>query len=286
MLVLSERKGALTKHDIWFAPAPRSVQALTLSKFYQCGSSSFHPLFIRETFPTLLIDLRQSEEDINAAISKTPASHIKRARRDGVIVSPISDYEEYAGFYNAITGAIGRPQLGKRPKGWNTDIRAFGALFEDKWLAMHSYICDREAKRARLLHSVSTFRSQEDTAKRNFLGRANRLLHHRCMMLFREEGFQTYDFGGYRPESPDPEIRGIARFKEGFGGTRRLEYHYVSIPRWLLTQAQTLLRRGRRSAGPSAGQRDNSHAAATNPSPAPAAPASARLAAYDTTTTK
>ena len=71
----------------------------------------------------------------------------------------------------------------------------------------------------RLVHSVSLFRDR-DPAYRALVGRANRWLHWRDLLLFKAQGVKRYDWGGMFEDESGPGHAGINRFKRSFGGQR------------------------------------------------------------------
>jgi hypothetical protein len=73
--------------------------------------------------------------------------------------------------------------------------------------------------RCRLLFSASHFRGQGETALRSLIGRANRLLHWRDLVAFKQQGFNCYDWGGWHAGTEEVLVR-INQFKESFGGDR------------------------------------------------------------------
>src|SRR5262249_37191050 len=117
-------------------------------------------------------------------------------------------------------------------------------------LSMHSYLVDRDRKRALLLHTASLFRNADDKQKRNKIGMANRLLHYRDMLFFKEQGCDIYDFGGYAKDTQDQDLININQFKEGFGGTIIEESHYTSIALALLRKASAIVKRQSRRKKP------------------------------------
>ena len=80
---------------------------------------------------------------------------------------------------------------------------------ENKSLVMHSYLCDKDNKRVRLLHSASLFRS-DDQNIRSLVGMANRFLHFKDMTYF---NYMVYDFGGYAFETNDEQLKNINDFR-------------------------------------------------------------------------
>ncbi|MBR0921206.1 GNAT family N-acetyltransferase [Bradyrhizobium diazoefficiens] len=73
-------------------------------------------------------------------------------------------------------------------------LRLGGMVHEGEVLVWHSYLLI--GSRVRPMHSASLFRGQAP-ARRNLIGRANRLLHWLEMQHFRDAGATLYDFGGW-----------------------------------------------------------------------------------------
>ena len=69
-----------------------------------------------------------------------------------------------------------------------------------------------------LFYSASLFRELDNSAIRNRIGRANRLLHWQDMLHFKAGGISVYDFGGWYAGDSDLERLRINKFKEEFGG--------------------------------------------------------------------
>lgn len=84
-------------------------------------------------------------------------------------------------------------------------------------LCVHTYLVD--GVRARLINSASIFRGA-DSGFRSLVGRANRYLHWRDMLYFKEQGYKIYDLGGLSTEVIDT----VSSFKRSFGGYQVTEY--------------------------------------------------------------
>jgi len=54
---------------------------------------------------------------------------------------------------------------------------------------------------------------------RNLVGRANKYLTVKNILHFKEEGYKTFDFGGYAKDTSDESLKGINNYKLLFGGT-------------------------------------------------------------------
>jgi hypothetical protein len=176
---------------------------------------------------TLMIDLRKDAEALLAEIAANTRYKIRRAeQRDHIgwecfqTPSPAC-LEEFCDAFNAFAAQKGQPRVDLRL----LSLLAAGGILELSRattarglpLAWHSYVC--VTGRARLLHSCSLFRSSDDSAFRNLIGRANRLLHWRDMLQFKDKGFVSYDLGGWHRAGTDPELVRINQFKGEFGGT-------------------------------------------------------------------
>jgi len=83
-------------------------------------------------------------------------------------------------------------------------------------------------KTAGLYYSVSCFRNR-DNDYRALVGRANRWLHWKDMLHFKDVGMERYDWGGLFEDESTPERAGINNFKRDFGGRQERTYH-CSVP--------------------------------------------------------
>lgn len=89
-------------------------------------------------------------------------------------------------------------------------------------ICLHAFICNNE--RARLLYSISNFRTQAETAtERRVISKIHRSLHWFEMMQFKKMNYKLYDLGGLAIDA-DPELENINHFKRGFGGQELKEY--------------------------------------------------------------
>jgi hypothetical protein len=82
---------------------------------------------------------------------------------------------------------------------------------------------DPESGRVRGLYSASRRLDTDDPKKARLVGNLNRMLHRHNMRLYKEEGFDTYDWGGISDDRSD----GRVRFKMSFGGAVVEEYTYL-----------------------------------------------------------
>lgn len=174
---------------------------------------------------TILIDLAPDPEVLLAAVSKDTRYEIRRAgEKDGleyeVVEATGQAVDEFAGYYAQFAALKGLPPLSTDylhtlARARSLDLSVIRQ--EGKVLVWHAYHRGRE--RVRLLHSVSLYRTAEDSARRNLVGRANRYHHWQDICRFRADAIALYDFGGWYEGAKDQEKVRINAFKEEFGGT-------------------------------------------------------------------
>jgi hypothetical protein len=174
-------------------------------------------------FLSMVTDLSVTEDAIAEKFGKDCRYKIRRAEtKDGLrmefITDPESRLDEFQAFYDTfamqksvapsyrqwLVGACKARQLVLTSASQNG-----GALV---W---HAYLTSGEA--AWLQYTGSCFRNKENDY-RALVGRANRWLHWREMLRFKEMGIKRYDWGGLFEDESVPENAGINRFKKDFGG--------------------------------------------------------------------
>ena len=120
-------------------------------------------------------------------------------------------------------------------------------------LVWHAYLTSGKA--AWLQYTGSCFRNKENDY-RALVGRANRWLHWKEMLQFKEMGLKRYDWGGLFEDESVPENAGINRFKKDFGGQQVRTYD-CTLPVTIRGRLWLPLRdawRRRNSAQPAAGR--------------------------------
>jgi hypothetical protein len=175
---------------------------------------------------TRTIDLTVDPDQIFSAFSRSNRNNIKLAgRRDGtkteIHLDPTdAELEEFFAYYDEFAASKGIPHIHRE------QLRALGRAGrlvlstahgpDETILAAHAYILQRD--RARLTHSASLFRRQDDSSERGRIGRANRILHWNDMLFFRELQTTSYDLGGWYTGTKDEGLSRINSFKREFGG--------------------------------------------------------------------
>jgi len=181
---------------------------------------------------TLVIDLAHDDDRLFEQMSKDTRSKLRRAMQKDLLqvaaaVDPSpGEVDEFADFYdgfaaaNSVSAAF-RPRLHALARHGNLVLTSVAGE-EREVLVRHAYVAARG--RGYMLYSGSVLGESGDSAVRNLIGRANRYLHWHDIRLFKERGFDLYDFGGLDVDERSPKTAGIARFKRGFGGEVRPVY--------------------------------------------------------------
>ena len=230
MIAITRSKCGIPISDIFFAKKIEEGGSGTPLCFFQQAATR-HPNF--KPVQTSAIDLTAPLEEISSPISKNTRYKIQRAEREGfvprLVMNPsIEEGSLYAHFYNTFAKHKGLPPCNRaKLKALSTSSALLLSSISDSdgnLLSAHAYVKDEEVGRARLLYSASHYRAMDDSAERNKVGRANRLLHWYEILTLKNLGFRLYDLGGIPLDSTDHEKNAIARFKLEFGGKLLVEY--------------------------------------------------------------
>jgi hypothetical protein len=230
--------------ECWFYDKPLKKDAFRIASYFNCKCRSQVPGFHRRAKFTMLIDLKNTEDELLYGLGASTRNEVRRAIKDNITVQPSEEPKELLHFYAEFVKTKNRtPATPSELALYWPHLLVTKAVLGGEVLVMHSTLLDREGGRAASLHSASLFRSADDSAKRRAVSRANRFLHYQDMVLCRRQGLAFYDLGGCSPNTSDPELAKITEFKESFGGTLIEESHYLSTPQYLLRQAKRILRR-------------------------------------------
>jgi len=185
-------------------------------------------------FLSMVTDLSAANEEIAGRFGKDCRYKIRRAEtRDGLrmehIADPRAKLDEFCAFYDAFAA---------EKSIWLSDRRWLAAACDACQLVLASVSRDGEAlawhaylvcaKAAWLQYTASAFRNR-DSDHRALVGRANRWLHWKEMLRFKDSGIERYDWGGLFEDETDPGNAGINRFKRDFGG-REVRTYDCTLP--------------------------------------------------------
>jgi lipid II:glycine glycyltransferase (peptidoglycan interpeptide bridge formation enzyme) len=215
----------LSRQEIWFHSG-----GYVPDRFYNvyCAADTApaekNLLHVKE-FKTTCIDLHQEAEAIFNSFHPTIRYEIRRAERENLSCKAHSNpseiecselircFDQFAKKKNIIPLSARRIHA----------LRKMGCLFITGSycgtvpVATHVYIVNDT--RVALLYSFHNFEFKDNKMR----GFANKFLHWKDILLFKEKGLALYDFGGIDADS----LPGISDFKLGFGGETRSQYSYI-----------------------------------------------------------
>lgn len=209
----------------WFA-APQDISNVAIANFFSYEKYDV-PGFHRTSGLTSVIDLSRSLEDIwlgmrNGFIRK----QIEQGQRRGIAVQQGGDFDEFYALYRTFARRM-QFQCVQR-----VSLRDHGILFtachDSALLAGGVFIGDGTYLRAWALASAGDEYGQGGRM-RELKGAANRLVLWEAIRWAKAQGYRAFDLGGMGPDDPNPHERGIAAFKEAFGGVRVDQHYYFKV---------------------------------------------------------
>jgi hypothetical protein len=231
--VFSYRKHLLRFSELWY-DEPHPGGGTDILVFNQAPEP--RPGLLWREKKTLVLDLAQSQERLQADLRKTYRAEIRTARdrdhlRCSLDLAPDPALRSrFYDFYDRFAQTKGlepleRPLLEQMALRGALALSQAGLEGEACPLVCHAYLV--YGGRARSLYSASLRLAERDPGRLSLMGRANRLLHWEDILRFRAEGLGLYDFGGWYGGTEDRQRLAINRFKEGFGGRRITEYDAI-----------------------------------------------------------
>src|SRR6266571_6910318 len=213
--------------EVWYDEEPRGDSGVDIVLYRQRAAPITNARYT--PFLSLVTDLSVDEDAITGKFRKETRDEIRRAEtRDGLhmefIIDSGSRLDEFRAFYDAFAG---EKSLEPSDHRWllaackARQLALTSASRNGEALVWHAYVMS--GKTARLQYTGSCFRTRENDY-RALVGRANRWLHWREMLRFKEVGIKRYDWGGLFEDESVPERAGINQFKKDFGGQRVRTY--------------------------------------------------------------
>ncbi|MGI9275466.1 MAG: hypothetical protein ACR2PT_11560 [Endozoicomonas sp.] len=234
MTNIETRKLFYKKQQYWFSPEPFDVQNCSAVYFYAVPNRVELTGFSRQPSPTLLIDLRQSTDDILKNMKKSCRYEVNKASRSNLVIARNQNHQRFFEVYRQFVS----------DKGYSTDMSTYWPVAERGTL----YTCSQDgaliaglmtledSSTSRWLISGSTRLSGSSRESRALSAIANRALVWEAILDARTRGKLWFDFGGYYDgeDRAHPEY-GIASFKRSFGGEEVMQYKYSRVySNWLL----------------------------------------------------
>ncbi len=213
--------------EVWYDEEPPADSGVDIVVYHQREAPIANA---RHTpFLSLVTDLSVEEDAIVAGFGKDCRYKIRRAEtKDGMRMEFISDPESRLDEFRAFYDAFAREKsLEPSDHQWLVaackarQLALTSASRNGEALVWHAYVMS--GKTARLQYTGSCFRNRENDY-RALVGRANRWLHWREMLRFKEMGIKRYDWGGLFEDESVPERAGINQFKKDFGGQQVRTY--------------------------------------------------------------
>ncbi len=213
--------------EVWYDEEPPRDSGVDIVLYCQRET----PIADARTVPffSLVTDLSVNEDAIMGQFGKDCRYKIRRAEtKDGLhmefLTDPESRLDEFRAFYDAFAR---QKSLEPSYHQWLVaactarQLVLTSASRNDEALVWHAYVMCGQT--ARLQYTGSCFRNKENDY-RALVGRANRWLHWREMLRFKEMGMTRYDWGGLFEDESVPERAGINQFKKDFGGRQERTY--------------------------------------------------------------
>lgn len=234
MIVVEKCKFGLSAIQKWFPLKVKSIDSLLILMYKQVDldvkTSNY---FIKEKSYTLHSDLRLSEDEIMKNYSSTIRNEIRRAERDGSVFNENESLDAFLSVFNDFAFQKGIAcQTKNKMNAFGSNLVLTSTSFNNVITAVHSYLIDLESKKIRLLHSA-TRRFSEDLDS-NMIARSNKYLHYMDMKMFKNSGFEIYDWGGIAFGSENESLQGINKFKESFGGHLIEQRNLYSLSYYLI----------------------------------------------------
>jgi hypothetical protein len=230
MLTVASRRGLLRDRLVFFADLEQSRAMLENVSPHEVvrlrhALADLHSLNLRAPVTatrTSRIDLTRDPDALLAGMNQTCRYQIRRAERmrGGFrIDAGQRATEDFLGLYNDFVSWKGytHPMRARRYRDFLAVSDVLVAYLDDEPAVGHLNLRDEQTLRVRMAFSASN--RAGDEMKRRLAGWLNRYLHWHEFLMYRDAGFETYDFGGIGDGTSS-----LARFKLSFGGEAEVGY--------------------------------------------------------------
>lgn len=214
-----------SRKEVWFYNGEKIKPATyTVFSAAQKQPSDLKSSFIEKYF-TSIIDLTRNEPDLFDAIHPTFRYDIRAAEKKGVqktaVLSPthadcvklVNDYQVFASEKDLPPLSLPRI-LAIREKG---KLLFTKAIYNGAEVATHIYITD-----GCTISLTSSFHNSSFTDSK-IRSEANKFLHWKDILDFKQAGLKKYDFGGINPQ----KLPGVSKFKASFGGETTENFRFI-----------------------------------------------------------
>lgn len=209
--------------------------------FYTAYEGNDVSLMKRSVMPTILIDLRPTEEEILMSFKSNTRNEVRKGIKEGYQIEKVDDIDFFVSYYNGFAQEKNLKPISKRDITKYGKVLIYKSTLNDQVLTMHANIVDEGKKLVRLLYSASVrFDAGVD---RKCVGISNRFLHYQEFVEFRKSGYEIYDFGGINEDPNNKEQYNITQFKKGFGGSICDSTFLMSYPAYVLLTIRNIFSR-------------------------------------------
>jgi hypothetical protein len=238
--------------EIWFDEEPGD-ERVDIIRYYR-RSESMAGVPYEESW-TILVDLTKDPDSLLAGFKKDTRNEIRRAAARDAFVYQVWDHpnaenvESFCDFYDRFASFRMYPLVCRAfiKSLADANILTLSQVSAQDGSAVSWHAFQGTRQRVRALYLPSICKESFDSSYRSLLGRANRYHHSRDMLWFKEHGVSIYDFGTYHPGTTDPNMAGVNKFKEEFGGWAAKTYDFqvgVTLLGRLVLRARKFLWRG------------------------------------------
>jgi hypothetical protein len=231
----------LKVYENWFQYKYRLKDAIGLNVYWHIKKQDTEKIpAVKFVSHTIELDLLQDADTINSNFSKQIRQQARIAETDGINCTFQNDIDVFVEFFNEFAKKKNTDLVSKRRMEELGDgIKLSFASHNGEILAVHSYLTDTEAGIVRHHHAAT--RRLDDQVDKNLIGRANKYLTVKNILYFKEQGYKTFDFGGYAKDTTNESLKGINNYKLLFGGHVVESVNYYSYGYWLFKKLSKLL---------------------------------------------
>ncbi len=163
--------------------------------------------------------LQMSDEELLNVMKSNTRNEVRRAIKEGCSFDIDANFDQFVSYYNRFAkekhlASIDSGLLKKYDRMVITSS-SYNVGGGKITLSMHATLFSKEDRSATLMYSCSP--RLEDGVDRKLIGWANRFLHYRDFILFRDMGAERYEWNGINMNPETPERYSIGKFKLGFG---------------------------------------------------------------------
>lgn len=220
--------------ETWFSYEFKISDLFTLNAYLAIRNFKQSPKWgIKVITYSIENSLVEDADVIFSRFSTTTRKDIKRAERAGIECCFFNDIDRFVDFYNSFAKIKNIPGTSRqRMEEMGEYLKMSCALLNGQLLQVHSYLIDNELKIVGGYSSASL--RFDSTVDYSLVSKANKLLHYKDMLYFKDQGFRLYDFGGYTENTTDESLIGINEFKLSFGGQKTESLNIVSFNYYIL----------------------------------------------------